>query len=219
MREPWTDDDSIPYLNCCEGKAHLDLTEHQEVKQKLRDHGFDTNFAEKRFVRSLMDDLRAAVLPDPSKPDASIFARYFSAPKAPSPSGPKKTAKKNKKSVVVEPRPEPRIPIMRVDTLSDGFRLRANPEFKAWPANVRVQIAYADGGQRPKWSRFDFKLADLNVQISGGSKPQYKDNVIVLQDCGADFALEVTGFDANRELVTTVSAHRAAATEKGTADA
>lgn len=206
--------DLVAYLNCCEGKAHLDLTEHQEVREKLKECGFEPSFSEKRLVRHLMDDLRAIVLPDPDKPDASIFARYFAVPKQPSPAGAKKTPRKTTKSVVVVDPPPNRVAALIVDTLDDGFRMRANPAFTGWPLTVRIEVAYADGSQRPKWSRFDFRLRDLPVQCSGGASPRIKDNVLSISDCGADFTIDVTGFDVNRELVTMVSTRRMAATEE-----
>jgi hypothetical protein len=214
------DGELVTYLNCCEGKAHLDLTEHQEVRDKLKESGFEVTFAEKRLVRHLMDDLRAIVLPDPDKPDASIFARYFAVPKQPSPVGPKKTPKKPTTTVVVVDPPDPRIPALIVDTLDAGFRVRANPAFIGWPLAVRIEVAYADGSARPGWSRFDFRLSDLVISSSGCASPRMKDNVLSINDCGAGFIIDVTGFDANRELVTLVSSRRMAGTNaKVNADA
>jgi hypothetical protein len=193
----------VPYLNLCEGKAHLDLTEPQEVRAKLKEAGFDTNFAEKRFVRRLMDEIRAVVLPDASVPDISVFARYFSAPKSASPAGARKAPKGGKNNVIV-PEHQPRLRALIVDTLKDGFRIRANPEFKGWPINVRVEAAYADGSRRPAWSKFDFDPKKLPIVTAGSSSPRFDGNIIHFTDCTEAFSAEVTGFDVRRELVTNV---------------
>ena len=67
----------VSYLNFCEGKAHLGLIENKEVHAKLAENGFLGGYSVKRFVRRLMDELRALVLPDASKPDPSVFSGYL----------------------------------------------------------------------------------------------------------------------------------------------
>lgn len=195
----------VAYLNFCEGKAHLDLLETSEVRAKLKEVGFDGGVALKRFVKLLMSDLRALVLPDASKPDASTFSNFFSAPR---PAGHQAQKRKGKKSVIIGDPPEPKVRVFLIDTLADGFRIRANPEYSSWPVNLRAEIAYADGTRRPAWSRHDFQLAKLEIDHAGSEAPAFKDNILRCRECSVDFSIEVKGFDTRRELVTNVRAVR-----------
>lgn len=195
----------VVYLNFCEGKAHLGLIENKDVATKLTANGFDARFHVKRFVRKLMDDLRSLVLPDASKPDSSVFSNFFSAPSA---SVPKTKKKVTRKSVVIPDPPEPKTRTFIVDDLPDGFRIRSNPQYSAWPVNLKAEVAYADGSRKPNWSRHDFQLQKLPIQIVGGSQPTFKDNTLICRDCGEDFNLEIRGFDRRRELVTNIRPSR-----------
>jgi hypothetical protein len=194
------------YLNFCEGKAHLNLLENSEVKAKLVKAMFSGSFTEKRFVRRLMDDLRLLVLPDADKPDATAFAQFFSAPS----NDPKKLKqiKKPKKNIIITDPPPPRTPVLIVETLADGFRLRANPKFDHWPVNVRVEYAYADGSPRPAWSPYDFLPKDLSIAVSGAVAHSAKENSLTCRGCDAEFEVEVSGFDARREVITNIRTFR-----------
>lgn len=195
----------VAYLNFCEGKAHLDLLETSEVRAKLKEVGFDGGVALKRFVKQLMTDLRALVLPDASKPDASTFSGFFSSPR---PSGHQHHKRKGKKSIIITDPPEPKVRVFLIDSLTNGFRIRGNSEYKGWPVNLRAEIAYADGSRRPAWSRHDFQLGKLDIIHEGSEAPSIQNNVLRCRECGPDFSIEVTGFDIKRELVTNVRAVR-----------
>lgn len=201
------DGELLAYLNFCEGKAHLDLLKTPEVKAKLKEQGFGGGVVLRRFIKNLMADLRALVLPDASKPDASTFSNFFSAPR---PAGRQTQQKKSKskKIVTIGDPPPPKLRVFLVDTLADGFRIRGNPEYRSWPVNLRAEIAFADGSQRPAWSRHDFQLAKLDISHGGSEAPYFKDNVLRCGKCGPDFSLEVKGFDTRRELVTNVRGMR-----------
>jgi len=195
------------YLNFCEGKAHLGLLENSEVKAKLVQAKFSGSFAEKRFVRRLMDDLRSLVLPDAEEPDATAFAQFFSAPTNDAEKVNKKKKKRKDVVVVVPPSP-PRTPTLVVESLADGFRIRANPKFDRWPVNVRVEYAYADGSRKPAWSRYDFLPKDLNIGVGGALNHLAKDNLLTCRGCDATFNVEVSGFDIRREVVTNIRVFR-----------
>ncbi|MBX3564845.1 MAG: hypothetical protein KF730_09740 [Sphingomonas sp.] len=98
--------------------------------------------------------------------------------------------------------------IFLVDDLADGFRIRSNPKYGSWPVNVRVEMAYADGSRRPKWTRFDFDPEKLPISKSGCAEIKMTNNVLVCRECESDFHLEVTGFDNRRELVTNIRPFR-----------
>ena len=199
------------YLNFCEGKAHLGLLETSEVLAKLLENGFSGGSALKRFVRNLPGELRRVVLPDANKPDASIFSGFFSVPKpTPGKQKPGQTGKKDEPGPVPPPPPVPPAQprIFLVDELPDGFRVRANPGFTGWPVNVKLEVAYADGSRRPKWSRYDFEFGKLAIEKPSGVDAEIKNNTLTCRDCDSSFHLEVRGFDSRRELVTNVRAFR-----------
>lgn len=189
------------YLNFCEGKAHLDLLENPEVRSKLRAEGFEDGVALKRFVKSLMEDLRALVLPDADEPDAALFSGFFSTPGDEA----SRTKRQRRKKVVeiVDP-PLPRIQVFKVDELSDGFAVSANSEFQDWPVHMRAEVSYADGSRSPKWNKYDFSLKDLEITTNDCVEPRLQRNQIYCRDCGPNFRIEVRGFDSRRELVTNV---------------
>lgn len=205
------DGELATYLNFCEGKAHLGLIENKDVLAKLRDNGFADGYIPKRFVRNLPNELRRIALPDASKPDASIFSGFFSVPKQ----DPGKNKHSNgsgdrdKPSPVPPPGPIPpaQPQVFAIQEVEDGFRLRASEHYTGWPMSLRLEIAYADGSRRPKWSKYDFEFRQLRVQHIG-SEPEFKKNVVICRDCGPDFEIEIRGFDSRRELVTNVRPFR-----------
>lgn len=190
------------YLNFCEGKAHLDLLESKDVRQKLTDHGF-SDVRVKRLVKSLPTELRSLLTPDITEPDAHVFDAFFSIPTG------RKGADKRPRSTDDPPPspPPPKPPVFRLHSLDDGLRLSANPEYPDWPVNVTIDFAYADGTRRPSWSPFDFRLEDLTIDYEN-CEMERGQNRIRLLDCGSDAQFEITGFDANRELDTTIRARK-----------
>ena len=56
--------DLARYLNLCEGKAHLDITQSKEIKTKLEGKGFVPPYPVKNFVKSLPVELRALMTPN-----------------------------------------------------------------------------------------------------------------------------------------------------------
>lgn len=186
------------YLNFCEGKAHLDLLESKEVDQKLEQHGFDGRRV-KRLVKNLPAELRLLVTPDVTAPDSHVFDSFFSKPS----DAPGKKKKPNKPDDPPEPPPPPKPTVFRVETLEDGLRIKANPDFTDWPVNVTIGLAYADGTRRPSWSPYDFKLEDLDIDHSDCDLTTEKNKVKAL-NCGAGTDIRITGFDTNRELDTSI---------------
>lgn len=205
------DGELATYLNFCEGKAHLGLIENKDVWAKLRDNGFADGYIPKRFVRGLPNELRRIVLPDASKPDASIFSGFFSVPKQ-DPGKNKHSngsGERDKPSPVPPPGPIPpaQPQVFTIQEVGDGFRLRASEHYTGWPMSLRLEVAYADGSRRPKWSKYDFEFRQLRVQHIG-SEPEFKKNVVICRDCGPDFEIEIRGFDSRRELITNVRPFR-----------
>ena len=149
------------FLNFCEGKAHLRLEESKEVLQTLTKRGFDEQHARsvKRLVASMPDELRNLLTPDVTAPDSQVFDKYFWKPKA----TPSESGQEDRPRDPIEPLPPANPTVFKVEALTNGLRIRANPEFSDWPINSTVDLAYADGTRRPTWSPFDFKLEDLEI--------------------------------------------------------
>ncbi len=186
------------YLNFCEGKAHLDLLESKEVLQTLIERGFDGHQV-KRLIKSLPDELRLLLTPDVTTPDSQVFDRYFSKPI-------NKQKRKNghqERDDSIEPIPPPKPPVFLVETLKNGLRIYANPDFSGWPMNASVRIAYADGNRRPTWSPFDFKFEELKIAYEH-CELSTVDDKLRAQNCGENTVIEITGFDTNRELDTII---------------
>ncbi len=191
------------YLNLCEGKAHLDLLESKEIKSKLDEAKFSGGSRVKRFVKNLPFELRTLLTPDIVDPDTSVFNAFFSIidEKAGSEMGDGK--KPTLPKPPPPPPPPPTTPALLVETLSDGFKIKANPKYSSWPVNVSIAIAYADGSRKPAWSELDFKPSDLEV-MNHGCEVAFTKNVLQALNCGADFRVEIAGFDSKRELDTRI---------------
>jgi hypothetical protein len=95
-----------------------------------------------------------------------------------------------------------------VDDLPDGFRVRGNAAATDWPVNLKLDIAYADGSRRPKWSEYDFVISKLKLTLPAGVAPEISKNSMVFRRCDATFEMEVRGFDSRRELVTNLRVFR-----------
>jgi hypothetical protein len=206
--------DEVPlaqYLNFCEGKAHLDLLESKEVSAKLEEAGFADGLRIKRLVKSLPDELRFLLTEESDEPDSSIFEGFFSIPEA---EGDRKKARKHQQN---EPEhspgpdsstvPPPNVSAVVVDTLADGFRLRANPDYQAFPVAVKASVAYADGSGKPSWSQFDFSPSDLRTTVENCTL-EFTENRLHIENWNIESSVEVTGFDPRRELdsrIRTVS--------------
>lgn len=189
------------YLNFCEGKAHLDLLESKDIRLKLEDNGFSGGPRAKRFIKALPAELRLLLTPDVTAPDAHVFDSFFSKPTD-------KPGKKNPDDDIdppppPPPPPPPKPPVFKVETLSDGLRIKANPAFTDWPVNVTIGLAYADGSRRPSWSPFDFKLDALKIEHSDCDFTTDKNKVRVV-NCGPEAEITISGFDTNRELDTSI---------------
>ncbi|MFA5964556.1 MAG: hypothetical protein WC804_11120 [Sphingomonas sp.] len=200
------DEPLAQYLNFCEGKAHLDLLASKEVSEKLEKAGFD-GLTVRRLVKTLPDTLREFLTEESTEPDTSVWDNYFSIP---DPENNKKKVPKPQKDDPNPPPPPPTPPpppanvsAVIVDTLADGFRLRPNNEYKKFPALVDIVMAYADGSAKPTWSQFDFRPKDLTTKIEN-CLVEFSDNRIRIRDWSDNSVVEVTGFDARRELDTRI---------------
>lgn len=202
------DGELATYLNFCEGKAHLDLLENRDVKEKLAEKGFE-GVTVKRFVRWLMDDVRAVVLPDASKPDPTVMRGFFSVVRKDvqnnvTGEGGSEQGDPNRPELKPKrPPPPPEPKPFEVRALEGGFRICANPNYSNFPAAFTAEVAYATGERRPRWSRHDFELK--NMRLSGSlSRTKVQGNTIEANECDSTYSLEVIGFDEKRELTVNI---------------
>lgn len=202
------DEPLAQYLNFCEGKAHLDLLESKEVKQKLAEAGFEGGVDVRRLVKGLPDTLREYLTEESQEPDKSVWESYFSI--ADTKSEKRKVPQSKKDEDTPEPPPPPPPPpppanvsAVLVDALPNGFRIKANPAYQKFPAKVEVTIAYADGSAKPSWSEFDFKAKDLAVTETQ-CEVDFTENKLRVPTWTADSCVEVSGFDTTRELDTRI---------------
>jgi hypothetical protein len=206
------DGELATYLNFCEGKAHLDLLKSKETKTKLEARGYTGSVLRVRnFVKELPLKLRQLLTPDVTEADATVFESFFSIPSD-------KPGKKSGAKGIVPPPPPPPPPPPRkpspflVESLTDGLRVRANPEFVEWPVNVSISVAYADGSRRPDWSEYDFRLETLPVEHDN-CEITLQENRVLAINCGPKSRVQITGFDIRRELDTRIRAWKDAQTD------
>jgi hypothetical protein len=194
------------YLNFCEGKAHLDLLENDEVRRKLDEAGFSDGVVIKRLVKRFPEELRELVLPDADEPDASVFSRFFRVPVKPGGQG-SPGAKRRKSIAPIDP-PAPKERFFRVTETSDGFVVSANDAraHELRGRNVRIRAAYANGSRKLDWNSLDFDLAKKPIVLTvvGCSEYEAKGNVLIARNCNEDLRIEIRGFDARRELETDI---------------
>ncbi|CAN7653657.1 hypothetical protein [Rhizobium sp. LjRoot254] len=191
------------FLNLCEGKAHLDLLESKEVIAKLEKKGYFKPVQVKRFIKSLPAELRTLLTPEVTEPDIDVFDSFFSLPDETSSTKKPGGGKPEINPPPPPPPPPPRISPLVVETLADGFRITANPDYAEWPINVSVTMAYADGSRKPAWSVYDFAPIDLDTDTSD-CEHEFVKNKITARNCGQSFRVAITGFDAKRELDTHI---------------
>jgi hypothetical protein len=198
------DEPLAQYLNFCEGKAHLDLLESKEVRTKLAEAGFD-GLQVKRLVKSLPDTLREFLTEESTEPDTSVWEGYFSISDPLSERKRAPNLQKDEPSPLPPPTPPPppNVSAVIVESLSDGFRLKSNPDYMKFPATVEVIIAYADGSAKPAWSEFDFRPKDLRTRPAHCA-PEFTENKLRIADWSEESVIEVTGFDTRRELDTRI---------------
>jgi hypothetical protein len=191
------------YLNFCEGKAHLDLLESKEIKSKLEEKGYSDGYRIRRFVKRLPVDLRNLLTPDITDPDSSVFDDFFAVDDDKPGNRPGIGRGVIDPPPPPPPPPTPKPPVLLIETLSDGFRAIANPSYTAWPVNISISMAYADGSRNPDWSEYDFSPSDLEYSGSGCDLSLNRNSLKAL-GCGPNTRIQVTGFDAQRELDTKI---------------
>ena len=186
------------YLNLCEGRAHLDLSQSKAITEKLRAHKFGQPvYRVRELVKSLPQSLRHLFDGDLTQPDASVFENLFSVP-APQ-SGSKSPSSGQPKPPDLDNNSKP----FKISQYKSGLRVATNLTHKEWPVDLSIRIAYADGSRRPTWHEEDFELNSLQIKCRGCGNYDISNNVVEALRCDRDFRLDITGFDYNRELIVS----------------
>jgi len=133
-----------------------------------------------------------------------LFREYFSLPKELEGRGP-----------VTPPKPiikvKPNIRLLKLEDIKAGFVLRLTPEGKErLPLTVSVRAAYATlkGSSIVNYRQTDFDVEKtLKIRSRGCHIRRMKGNLIELEITDPEFALEVSGFDINRDLEVRLRVH------------
>ena len=128
------------------------------------------------------------------------------------PDNPTKNKKRKKVPVVVPPIPEPKPRPVRVESIAEGFAVRpgTGADTVTYPLRIRVAAAYniASGNAFKKFDPLDFdftKKGGPKIAITkNGTVVEREPNALLMEFADANFGVNVTGFDANRDLQVKV---------------
>ncbi len=182
------------YLNLCEGKAHLDFLESQEVKLALKKHGYDQGITLRRYIKNIQTELRILMTPDVPKEDPTVFDKYFSKAKKKRPG--RGTITGINTPIDIPPR---KVSPVQVSELHNGLKISAEKKFTEWPVNFETIITYSDGTRSPSWNIHDFSFDKLNLNYQQ-CELSYVDNKVLVKGFSSETIISITGFDPNREL-------------------
>jgi len=161
-----------------------------------------------RFLRYALWDLYTIVSDQGDRRDKDALIDFFSLAD-PAKSDSPKAGKK----LGVPPTLAPAEKAFRIHKRGvGGFQIAPGPGAVKWefPKLVRVRVAYDVLGANPfsKHSPFDFDFTedDLKVDATNISVQPKEPNILELLVASPDFLLEVSGFDANRDLVVDAKA-------------
>lgn len=156
-----------------------------------------------KFLRYALWDLYTIVSDQGDRKDKDALIDFFSLADPAKSDGPKAG-----KKLGVPPALAPAEKAFRINKRGvGGFQIVPGPGAVKWefPKAVRVRVAYDVLGSNPftKHSRFDFDFTEGDVKVDANniSVQPKEPNVLELLVTSPEFLLEVSGFDANRDLV------------------
>jgi len=162
------------------------------------------------FVRASVHKILQILSEEDTKADPTLLVDFFSLP-APEEPGIKTRTKKGRKSsvpkVVIPPPPPPRF---RVRKVGGGFSVVPGDPSAERPRTLEIRVAYdtTHGNPLKKYHGADFQLNKAPIMLEpppqGLDITQCERNRIVAAVRAPDFALNVTGFDENRDLYVRV---------------
>lgn len=166
------------------------------------------------FVRNAIAQLDAILSPAPTELSEDWLQDIFSIER-PQPGGAKKK-RRTDRVVQRDPVPPPEIKPGRprgysLTQISGGFRLKGVAREAGTPRRLRVTAAYDLEGGNPfkAYNTIDFRFDEgkcepLKISHSGMSIAERSNNTLTVLPTSDEFLLEVTGFDAVRDLVVSV---------------
>ena len=161
------------------------------------------------FVTQSVSELVGIINRSSSEQDTSLTVSFFSLP-TPQPEPTPKPGPTPQPSPTPMPDPPPHIPEpgknprLQIQRTVGGFSVRPI-DHERFPMRLHVQCAYLVESGHPlkKWNAADFTLQTAPVRIAlegGGTLGDVRGNELWAQIDREDFALNVDGFDTNRDI-------------------
>ncbi len=192
-----TDDIISKLLGDGENPAH---TQWNERAEKLR-LGWEGGGLALRRVRAALPELYALVAERVERDDPLALLEFFSIPKGKDSGATPPTTGRPVDLPPAAPKP------FRIEKRVGGFGILpdANTKPNQFPMQLHVRCAYdvLSGNPYKRYSEYDFSLYRHPIQISKVNADcwQTTDNEMDVVAHKADFKVEVSGFDANRDLI------------------
>ena len=188
------------FLGDAENPAH---TRWNENAERLRKNWYRPHLT-LRAVRHSLRNLHRTLAENEQAVDKTALVRFFSVPERTGRGGGGREEFDRRRETTAPWRIEPR---------KGAFRIIHTPETAglSLPIDVRVLVAYDTPSGDPfrLYERYDFDLADrkaVEIEASGAQMEDADGNVITLRLSDSSFAVNISGFDVNRDLVVRVEA-------------
>lgn len=170
-----------------------------------------------RFVTDSVSQIVQAVSAIENEPDPSLTIDFFSIPSEPDddeviearrrvtskPDGPNPPPPP-------PPPPPPRPRRFRIAKLMGGFSIRPGDPEAVLPSLIQVKVAYdvRKGNPLRKYNEADFEIGTKPIQCdaSGAKIVSAEANYLLFEVLGPEFNVQVTGFDADRDLYVRATA-------------
>lgn len=151
------------------------------------------------FVKNAPARILEVLIAEDEKPEADVLAKFFSLPaegnKGPEPTGAGSTEPP-------PPPPDPRDKPYDLRPSPRGFVITGRKGAAKKMFIIRAAYDRLRGNPFSKWSPFDFRIEELETELSGINKARMACNgnrVAFIPDADS-FTLRVSGFDPNRDL-------------------
>lgn len=167
------------------------------------------------FVKDAPRFLAEALSSADTERDFDVWADLFPAPHTEGQRKGEGTGRKGRRKTPTAPidPPAPRRKSWRMEAVDSGgfFVTRDNPALTSLPGELRIVVAYDNGTSKPdkSYNKADFRIEKLQRRVVGATEAECKDNLMIVHPISDDFHVEVTGFDANRDLFVRVRSFKA----------
>jgi len=169
--------------------------------EKLR-RGWQRGSSVLSRVRAVASEMYELLFDRVEREDPFALVEFFSVPKSAQPTSGRKPVTGGPSEI-----PETAPKAFRIQKRSGGFALLPGPALQEdqLPMQVRVRCAYdvLSGNPFRRFSEYDFSFYGTNLKVER-TQAQFlprEPNEIEVEVRRADFKIEVTGFDPNRDLI------------------